>query len=160
MLLRRPWRWRCCSRLRFWLGRSRSGAGRAAADIDHSAVAALHFGIHPAEYEDAAVEMNYFPILGATWLGFSRPDVGFAARRAFQPQFGRRRLIGKVHHHAAGRTECYDVGLLAPSDSSRLSARAIFFLVIGRKSPTSNDILRREGWWERLNPCRRRRLFK
>ena len=58
----------------------------AAADIDHGAVAALHFRIHPAQDQYAAVEGNHFAVLRAAAVRHRRTDIGLAAGRAFQAQ--------------------------------------------------------------------------
>src|SRR5581483_12523732 len=90
----------------------------AAPDIDHRAIATLHLGIHPAQNQNTAIELDHFTILRAARGIFSRSNVGLSARRAFQTQFGRCRLIREMHHDATSRTKRDDVRLLAASDRS------------------------------------------
>src|SRR5262245_53508183 len=71
----RRWWWRCLG----LGGRARLGRRRAAADIDHRAVAALHFGIHPAQNQNAAIEQNHFAILRAAGWIFGGSDESSAA---------------------------------------------------------------------------------
>src|SRR5262249_34885259 len=81
-------------------------------------------------------------------------DVCLAARPTPQAQLRRRRLVREMHHDAACRTKCDDVWLLAPGHRCLLGARAVFLLVIGGKTPTPDDVLRRES--PRAPPARRR----
>src|SRR5215831_3992119 len=137
-------RWRCRFRFGLRLGRSLLGALRAATNIDHSAVAALHFRIHPTQNQYAAIEGDHFAILGAAWLAVGRPDEGLAARSAPQPQLRRRRLVGQMHHDAATGAKRDHIRLAALPGGCRLGARAILVLVIGSQAPASDDILWRE----------------
>src|SRR6476660_2988435 len=133
---------------RFGLGRRLPAALGATTDIDHRAVAPLHFGIHPAQNQNATIEQDHFAVLRAARRIFCRADKGLAALRALKRQLGRCRLVREMHHDAAGRAERNDVRLIAAPGGSRLGARAVLLLVIGRKSTSSADVLRREGRWQ------------
>src|SRR5215467_985793 len=112
----RLWWWRCCFRLGLWLGRGLLGALSAATNIDHRAVATLHFRIHPTQDQHAAIEGDHFAILSAA------------------------RLVVKMHHDAATGTKRDHVRLSALPGRCSFRARAIFVLVIGGKPPASDDI--------------------
>src|SRR5215831_5050454 len=143
-----------------WFGRSPLGAFAPATDIDHRAVPALYFGIHPAQNEDATVEENDFPVLCVSCPGVGWPDVGFSARPALEAQLGWRRLVGKMHHDAAIGSKRNDIRLLALSGRRCLRARAVLFLMIGRESPTSDNILRWKGRRQRRANRGSARLLK
>jgi hypothetical protein len=119
----------------------------------------LHFGIHPAKDQDAAIKGDDFPVLRAARGIFCWPNEGLPAWGTFQSQFGWCRLIGKVHHDATGRAQSDDIGLLAASDRCSLGTRAILFLVIGRQTPPPDDILRRKCRRQRRDNGRSRRLL-
>ena len=79
-------------RLRFGFRLGGLCAFRTAAHVNHGAVAALHFRIHPAQNQDAAVERNHLAVVGAGGWLILRADIGLAAGRSLQRQFGGRRL--------------------------------------------------------------------
>src|ERR1035437_9955099 len=147
LLDRRLYRLRRGFRLGLGLRLSRRlGAFRPAADIDHGAVTALHFRIHPTQDQHAAVECNHFAVLRAGGLAF-RADIGLVAGRAFQAQFLSLGLVGEMHHYSASGAERDDIGLLALTGGGDLDARAVFVLVVGGQPPAADDILWREGRW-------------
>src|SRR6185312_8742035 len=87
-------------------------------------------------------------------------DVGLVVGRAFERELRRRRLIGKMHHHAAGRPKRNHVRLLALLRRGRLDARAVLVLVIGGKAPSPDDVLRREGGRQRRHRRRGSRRLR
>src|SRR5579859_2254246 len=80
--------------------------------IDHRAVAGGCIRVDETRHHHPSIERHDLAIL----LAAGRPrwaDEVLTARAALDPQFGRLRLVGKMHDHAAGRTGIDDVRLLA-----------------------------------------------
>src|SRR5512133_1833050 len=99
-----------------------SGAWRAA-DVDHVAVTVRGILLDEAGNQHAPVEGDDLTVLlGAGRSG--RTDIILAAGAALEAQFLRRRLVGQMHDHAAGRAGSDHVRLLALRPRRGFGARA------------------------------------
>src|SRR5439155_5109490 len=111
---------------------------RRAADVDHVAVAGGGILVDEAGDQDAAVEGDDLAVLLAR-RGTRRSDVVLAARRTLQPQFLRRRLVGEMHDHAAGRAGGDHVGILALGPGRSLGTGAVGRVLERGEAPAADD---------------------
>src|ERR1700682_3942211 len=138
--LRRTTSTRCLteSRAKRWDGDG-SGAGRAA-DVDHIAVTGRSILVDEAGDQYAAIERDDLTILLGTGRS-GRTDIILAARAALQTQFLRRRLVGQMHHHAAGLAGADHVRLLALVLRHLFGAGAIGRILERGEAPAADDFV-------------------
>src|SRR5207247_11436502 len=113
---------------------------RRAADVDHVAVTGRGILLDETGDQHAPVERDDLTILlGAGRSGWT--DIILAARTALETQFLRRRLVGQMHDHAAGRPGSDHVRLLALRPRCGLGARAITGILERCKAPAADNLV-------------------
>src|SRR6266702_8718106 len=118
--------------------RDTPGTGRAT-HVDAGAVAAGDLRIDEPQQHDPAVERDDLAILHAT--GFAgRSDIIPAAGAALEAQLRQLRLIGEVHHHAAGRAGIDDDRLAALAARGGFGPRPVLLPMIGGIAPTPDHL--------------------
>src|ERR1700745_3290758 len=84
---------------------------RAAADVDHVAVAGAGVGIDEAGDQHTAIEGDDLAVI-RTARRARRPDIVLAAAAALDAQLLRGGLVGEMHHHAAALAGADHIRLL------------------------------------------------
>src|SRR3954451_19206616 len=102
----------------------RASRAGGAADVHHVSVTDRGILVDETRNEDATVERYDLPILFAAGRS-GRADIVLPARATLQAQFLRRRLIGLVHQHTAGRPGSDHVRLLALRLGGNLGTRPV-----------------------------------
>src|SRR5262249_6152691 len=112
---------------------------RRAAHKDAGAVASIDLRVDVFEDHHATVEGDDFSIL-RTRRAPCRTDIVRAGCAALEAKLLQFAGIGEIHHDAAVRALPDDVGLLALAAGIGLGTRAVFRLVVGRISPTADNL--------------------